>query len=883
MINTDEIIAAADIVAVIGREITLQRDGATWRGLCPFHQDSTPSMVVHPVKQIFKCFACGEGGDVIHYLMKRGRTFQQACAELTGQIQQTPDDIAAQQRQAREAAAVWRPIATTSVPQNFRHHTHGEPVAVWHYVNADGTTAGYVCRYEPAGGKKQILPFVYATDGTRQRWKFQGLQAPRPLYNLPTLLAAPSGATILVVEGEKAADAAMRLLDGIVVVSWQGGADAIAQTDWAPLAGRRVILWPDNDYSHTYGSKHAKAGQLKPFEEQPGNAAMLKISATLQAHGCALKWVRNPSGTPCGWDIADSRWSPDEARAYLAQNLIPVPTPAQYAEEMPPPPPLPEAPQGGERPFRVLGYSKDGEGTKYHFFGHASRMVISFSASQLAKNNFLQLAPLNWWEGENLAHAGKFKGELIANQLIQEAMDAGIFSDKNVRGRGAWVEPSGPVVIHTGDALVVNGLRTDLSAHRSRYIYERAEPLGIHTHDPLPPAEARRLIDLLQLLNWDREVNAYLLAGWCVVAPVCGALSWRPHIWLTGAAGTGKSWVFKNIVRRLLGDTAVAVQGETTEPGLRQMLGHDALPVVFDEAEGEDKRAQERMQQVLALMRAASADDGGIMAKGTTGGSARTYRIRSCFAFASIAYQVAQQSDRTRVTALGMRRAFDEGREARWAKLQAEYVALITDEFVNRLHARTAQLIPVLLDNARTFAAAAAAVIGEQRAGDQLGALLAGAYSLASNSRITYEAAVEWVAARDWNDERGHDKTRDELALLAYLLDQIITIETTHGRAERTLAELVAIAALRDTYSDITPEGAQNALKRCGIKVEGSMLVVSNSATWIAKRLEGKPWAKNHGRILQRIEGSEALATTRFGPGLTARAVAVPLALIFEE
>ena len=101
------------------------------------------------------------------------------------------------------------------------------------------------------------------------------------------------------------------------------------------------------------------------------------------------------------------------------------------------------------------------------------------------------------------------------------------------------------------------------------------------------------------------------------MSPFCGALKWRPHIWLTGSAGTGKSWVFKNVVRRLLGETALAVQGETSEAGLRQTLGHDALPVVFDEADIDDRRSADRIQNILTLMRSASTDDGGLLLKGS--------------------------------------------------------------------------------------------------------------------------------------------------------------------------------------------------------------------------------------------------------------------------
>lgn len=67
----DEIRERADIVDLIGEYVSLKRSGANYMGLCPFHSEKTPSFSVSPSKRIFKCFGCGEGGDVITFIMKR--------------------------------------------------------------------------------------------------------------------------------------------------------------------------------------------------------------------------------------------------------------------------------------------------------------------------------------------------------------------------------------------------------------------------------------------------------------------------------------------------------------------------------------------------------------------------------------------------------------------------------------------------------------------------------------------------------------------------------------------------------------------------------------------------------------------------------------------
>ncbi len=74
---------ANDIVDVIGEHVSLKRKGREWLGLCPFHEDHKPSMYVNPDKQIYKCFACGAGGDVLKFVqMREGLTFPQAIERL---------------------------------------------------------------------------------------------------------------------------------------------------------------------------------------------------------------------------------------------------------------------------------------------------------------------------------------------------------------------------------------------------------------------------------------------------------------------------------------------------------------------------------------------------------------------------------------------------------------------------------------------------------------------------------------------------------------------------------------------------------------------------------------------------------------------------------
>lgn len=79
----EEIKDRADIVSVVSNYMDLKKVGSNYKGLCPFHGEKTPSFTVSPQKKIYKCFGCGEGGNVINFVMKmEGLSFPEACKQL---------------------------------------------------------------------------------------------------------------------------------------------------------------------------------------------------------------------------------------------------------------------------------------------------------------------------------------------------------------------------------------------------------------------------------------------------------------------------------------------------------------------------------------------------------------------------------------------------------------------------------------------------------------------------------------------------------------------------------------------------------------------------------------------------------------------------------
>ena len=151
-----------------------------------------------------------------------------------------------------DAAKPTFPPADAESPEAAAARLFGRaPAAVWRYANAAGALAFCACRWNRPDGDEEIRPLSWF-DGSG--WRFAQWPDARPLYNLEKL-AAQGDAPIVVCEGEKAAEAAARIFPKSIATTSSGGANAASKTDWTPLAGRRVLVWPDNDDS---GRKYAR-------------------------------------------------------------------------------------------------------------------------------------------------------------------------------------------------------------------------------------------------------------------------------------------------------------------------------------------------------------------------------------------------------------------------------------------------------------------------------------------------------------------------------------------------------------------------------------------------------------------------------------------------
>lgn len=135
----DRIIDAAQIVDVVSEYVTLKRRGINYVGLCPFHEDRTPSFYVSPSKNICKCFACGEGGTAVHFIMKHEQlSYFDALRYLAKKynIEIQERELTEEQKQAyneRESLFILNDYARTYFVNTLHEHIEGKSVGLSYF------------------------------------------------------------------------------------------------------------------------------------------------------------------------------------------------------------------------------------------------------------------------------------------------------------------------------------------------------------------------------------------------------------------------------------------------------------------------------------------------------------------------------------------------------------------------------------------------------------------------------------------------------------------------------------------------------------------------------------------------------------------------------
>jgi putative DNA primase/helicase len=778
---------------------------------------------------IFGSFGCFREGMQCAYQSKANSVMSNVeRAEYVRERKKLDAVIAKEKKIAAENAAIEAAKIMDSVDFNAEH----EYIKRKQIVMIGGAGVRGDVLYVPLYNFKNELfnvEHIYPKKGSIKH----GLTgAPRKDYY--NILGTPAeGETILLAEGyATAVSLHMATKKPVLVAFTAGNLPAVA----AHFKNHPLIICADND--------EKKAGEINAQEaaKKHGNARVVLC--------------------PVATDFNDMHVSQglDAVREFIYPKREVVEREAGQDSE-----------GSGDAPFKVLG----------RFAGHCYYIpkdgyIYSYSPASHNKNVLLALANNQYWISQfpNEKANGIDVDEAISHLLSMSERIT--FNPALRRGRGAWID-NGKIIIHQGETIldVPNSKTCDVMDFESEYFYPKAPKIIKKKQKALNDNEAKKILEICQILPLDNPINAFLLSGWLVCAQINGVMPWRPHIWLTGRRGSGKSWIMSNIMMPLMGNNVLQVQSTTTEAGIRQSLQGDAFSVLFDEIEGTDTTARNRIQRVLELARQSSSENGGVIAKGTQGGNAMAFTIRSCFCFSSIISGVVQASDKSRITEIEID-AKKYGNNEKFNQLKDLVKLTINNDFSNGFYWRCVENAEIIRHNAKQFSEACGDFFGDKRTGDQFGALLAGALSLTMNEKIDYNYAISWLKN---TEEQGVWKQHNEDAEYESdeqkCLDNIMQAQIIHeGRIDRVW-ELVDYC--RDAMNAENTISRRNTLLSYGLKIENDVLYIANTCENMRKVLKDTPFSDNWGKTLKRLPNAKSSGgTVRFG-GFSVRATIIQL------
>lgn len=258
---------------------------------CPGHADEHPSCSVHTKYGRARCFVCGfRAGDAValHRALGGFSTMGAALRDLERHSGRPIPPLVIGSAQGGSRSSGARPVGAMVV------------VARWEYRLANGTLAFLVLRlqwrlpdgswWKKPGAEKahKIYMPAHPTGSPRLMPEPFASGALRPLFGLPELLAAHPTIPVYVVEGEPAATALRSI--GWVATTSSGGCSIPEKTDWSPLVGRRVIVWPDNDEP---GRRYAESvTEILRTQDPRSNVTWVNASKLdLPSGGDAVDWI----------------------------------------------------------------------------------------------------------------------------------------------------------------------------------------------------------------------------------------------------------------------------------------------------------------------------------------------------------------------------------------------------------------------------------------------------------------------------------------------------------------------------------------------------------------------------------------------------------------
>lgn len=836
----------------------LHQPGAHWKDdeywtLNPLRGDKhIGSFHISAIGQWFD-HAINEGGDLIELLSKRDGLTLKAAAEKI--IADAGGQVQAEEKNEKKKVEAVVPIPEEAfkalndrLESDWSSKKFGIVTAGWKWKDARGAWC-CTARHEREGAdgktEKDIIPYYYGKDG---KWR-QGnpISENRPIYRIDEL-PAPDSCRVLVVEGEKCADVQV---SGYFVTTWIGGTGQVKKTKWATLKKYDVTIWPDNDKpgrtAAAYIKEQLPKARVINIKDKPEKWDIFDAQKdgidliTFIEENCHDENTKNKAGDPDG----------ESGFSHEALGMDDVPVGGSF---------LPGV--GDQSPgehFIHLGYDE----SRHYFLPRGANIVKRIGQGSFNKTKILELAPLSWWMQEFPRKAG-FEVDAAIDALIRDSEQTGMFQPQLIRGTGVWLHDD-KIIINNGHQVTDEfGAAVKLS---QKYHYVKSDKhMANYRGEISTVQQGYDLIDLFTTQGFETEFEALALLGWTLIAPFGGILKWRPHVWLTGPARSGKSYILENIIQPMVEPFYHRGTGKTSSPGIYRSIKNTACPILLDEMEpgkNANKDTIQKIEEKLELARNASSDFSSVFTLTSMSGSGMTeeFCVRSCFLFASILPYFSGEAVESRIIVSRLKNIKAAGKKIAKTNEILKRGVMVDPVIYQRRIFRKLKSILANLEIAKDIFMEAT---GDQRKSDNLAPIFSAIVALVNDTEVEKARIVKLIESflKDFTVERTMVES-DEDKLLFELLDFTVQLSPS----ERvSIAELIEDAAkLIDTDGK---DERHASLQRNGIRIykrNGILyLAVASSHSAIKRILSETMYAGNYFEVLKRHEANRGTHTVRF-------------------
>lgn len=498
-------------------------------------------------------------------------------------------------------------------------------------------------------------------------------------------------------------------------------------------------------------------------------------------------------------------------------------------------------------PFKILGYAGD----RHYYYSMALSRIVEIGAGGHTLQKLWLLADADeWMKAYGMGEKGtiltpKQTYERAISDLIRIAKKMPAFRRERLcRPFGAWKE--GSTFVFNGGNRIKKGERImRMNDNDSVHVYLSPEEDSTVKVSAKPMSREGLLmfVDLCTSFKWMNPVMGEMLAGWTFIAPMCNVLPHRPHLFVTGETGAGKSWaIFNSAVRAIEGAALIA---KMSEAKLREKTYQGIRPIIMDESSKRD-RDDVRMDQILSLARDAATGKGAVIE--VSGKEPAVVKFCACFIASNPPLKNLEDENRF----FFLRIMEDTSPKARenFEILQNDVATLFHEGFSDQFIMAAFEALPTVLENARIFKAAMQKH-HRARIADVVGMLSAGFWTMTRGTVATPDEALEYITSREWGMSIATETEHEYKGVIDAIMNAKLVEQGVNGRRDVPIWRLIKMSYDGDDLATMI-------LGDAGIRVmraEKEVMIATGQG--VREVLRGTKWQDSFKHFLINVSGAK--------------------------